>query len=127
MSPHLRPLHWLPIRQHIQFKWCLLIYKVIHFDLPPYFSPYFIPYTCKIAMRCSVPSNMTLDRDIIPFSPSVYKSKVQFNNSFCVSGPCIWNKLLVKVCCAEPYLSLHDSLRVTSSIVLSFLSFIFRC
>ena len=29
MSPHLRSLHWLPVKQRIKFKWCLLIYRVI--------------------------------------------------------------------------------------------------
>ena len=47
MSPHLRSLHWLPVKQRIKFKWCLLIFKTLRFGLPPYFGPYFVPYTCN--------------------------------------------------------------------------------
>ena len=49
MSPHLRVLLWLPVKQFIKFKWCLLIFKTLKFGLLPYFSPYFVPYTCKIS------------------------------------------------------------------------------
>ena len=38
-SPHLRSLHWLPVKQRIKFKWCLLIFKNLKLGLPPYFSP----------------------------------------------------------------------------------------
>lgn len=101
MSPHLKALHWLPIKQRIQFKWGLLIYKVIKLGLPRYFGPYFTPYICKIATRRSVPSKMMLDRDIIPFNRKIHKSKVHFDNNFFVSGPCLWNKFPENVRCAD--------------------------
>ena len=58
MSPLLRLLHWITVKQRIKFKWCLLIFKVLKLGLPPYFSPYFVPNTCKIATRRSVPSRI---------------------------------------------------------------------
>ena len=79
MSPHLRSLHWLPVKQRIKFKWCLIMFKVLKLGLPPYFSPYFVPYTCKIATRRSAPSKNMLNRDIIPFNRNTYKSKSHYD------------------------------------------------
>ena len=49
MSPHLRSLHWLPVKQRMKFKWCLLMFKTLKLGLPPYFSQYFVPY---IQVKC---------------------------------------------------------------------------
>ena len=71
MCPHLRSLHWLPVKQRIKFKWCLLIFKTLKFGLPPYFSPYFVPYTCKIST--SAPSKHILSRDVVHFNRNIHK------------------------------------------------------
>ena len=60
MSPHLRSLHWPPVKQRIRFKWCLLILKILKLGLPPYFSPYFVLYTSKISTGRSTPSKNML-------------------------------------------------------------------
>ena len=31
---HLRSLHWLPVKQRIKFKWCLLMFTILKFELP---------------------------------------------------------------------------------------------
>ena len=93
MSPHLKSLHWLPIRQRIDFKWYLLMYKIIHFGLPPYFNRYFVPYSSPVETRRSVSKKMFLSNDIIPFDRSCHKSKTQYDHCFFVSGPSKWNKL----------------------------------
>ena len=49
ISPHLRSLHGLPVKERITFKWYLLIFKTLKFGLPPYFIPNLIPYTFKIS------------------------------------------------------------------------------
>ena len=103
MSPHLRSLHWLPVKQCIKFKWCLLIFKTLKLGLPPYFSPYFVPYTCKISTRHSARSKNMLNRDVVPFNRNIYKSKLHFDNGFVARGPSVWNSLPEKVRC-------HDSL-----------------
>ena len=41
------------------------IFKTLKLGLPPYFSQYFVPYTCKISTRRSVPSKNMLNPDII--------------------------------------------------------------
>ena len=101
MSPHLKSLHWLPVKQRIKFQWCLLIFKTLKLGLPLYFSQYFVLYTCKISTRPSVPSKNMLNRDVIPFDRNIYKSKLHFENSFAASGPSVWNSLPEKVRCCD--------------------------
>ena len=36
ITPVLRELHWLPVRQRIDFKLAVLVYKVLHGQLPQY-------------------------------------------------------------------------------------------
>ena len=36
MSPHLRLLYWLPVKQHVKFKWFLLIFKTFKLRLTHY-------------------------------------------------------------------------------------------
>ena len=106
MFPHLRTLHWLPMKQRIKFKCCLL-FKVLKLGLPPYFIPYFVPYTGKIATRYSAPSKNMLDRDLIPYNRNTYKSKSHYDYRFTASGPSVWNSLPEYAC---------DSLFVSTSI-----------
>ena len=72
MSPHLRSLHWPPLKQRIKLKWCLLIFKTLKFGLPPYFSSYFVPYTCKISTRRSAPPKNMLNRHVVPFNRNIH-------------------------------------------------------
>ena len=93
MSPHLRSLCWPPVKQRIKFKWCLLIFKVLKLGLSLYFSPYFVPYTCKIETRHSAPSKNMLNRDIITFNRNTHKSKIHYDYCLAASGPSVWNSL----------------------------------
>jgi len=38
ITPVLRELHWLPVRQRIDFKLALLVYKALHGQLPQYLA-----------------------------------------------------------------------------------------
>ena len=101
MSPHLKSLHWLPVKQRIDFKRYLLTYKIINSGLPPYFCPYFVPYSSKVFTRRSVKSKMFLSTEIVPFDCDIHKSKRNFDHSFFVSGPRDWNKLPDNVRCCS--------------------------
>ena len=72
MSPHLKALHWLPIRQRIDFKWFLLIYKFMNTGFPSYFSEYFVPHSSNVTTRRSDHGKMYLNRDIVPFDNEVF-------------------------------------------------------
>ena len=48
-------LHWLPVRQRITFKLCVLAYKCLHGMAPPYLSEFHMP-TLETAENCTVQS-----------------------------------------------------------------------
>ena len=91
ITHHLKELHWLPITQRINFKWCLLIFKQVNYGLPPYFSDSFATYTCDRSTRRSAPENKFLRT--LPFNRSIHKSKRWFDSSFSVAAPSLWNSL----------------------------------
>ena len=91
VSPILKFLHWLPVKQRIIFKTLSLIYKFLTNGKSKYFAPYLSSYTSAVKTRCSNPEKMFLK---VPFcSSSVHKSKVHFNNSFSYDAPKFWNDL----------------------------------
>jgi len=38
ISPVLRQLHWLPVRQHVTFKLAILVFKALHGLAPRYLA-----------------------------------------------------------------------------------------
>ena len=91
ITPHLKSLHWLPVRYRIKFKQCLLIFKYLLISLPPYFSYYLSPYTCSVNTRRSNPVNNYLYT--MTYDYKVHTSKRQFDSSFSVDGTTSWNML----------------------------------
>ena len=45
ITPVLKDLHWLPVRERIQYKILLLTWKSLHDVAPPYLKDLLIPYT----------------------------------------------------------------------------------
>ena len=64
MSPQLRSLHWLPMKQRIKFKWCLLIFKVLSLGSHLTLVHTLCPILVKSTTRRSAPSKNMLNRDI---------------------------------------------------------------
>ena len=115
VSPILKSLHWLPVKQRIIFKNLLLTYKFLTTGKPKYFVPYLSLYTFAVKTRRSNPDKMFLK---VPFySSSVHKSKFHFNKSFSYDAPKLWNKLL------QHYHVSNRDLKPTCFISLSLLSF----
>ena len=95
VSPILKSLHWLPVKQRIIFKTLLLTYKFLTTGKPKYFVPYLSLYTSAVKTRRSNPEKMFLK---VPFySSSVHKSKVHFNKSFSYDAPKLWNDLPLEI------------------------------
>ena len=56
VTPILRQLHWLPVRQRIIFKTAVLVYKCRHGMAPPYLSTYCEPASShggRCHLRCA--------------------------------------------------------------------------
>ena len=83
ITPVLRRLHWLPVRQRITYKILLLTYKALNGMAPKYIAGLLQPYTPTRQLRSS--KNLLV-------TP---KSNLKFygDRSFQVAAPRFWNSL----------------------------------
>ena len=109
ITPVLKSLHWLPVEYRCIFKTATIIYKYLHTSLPKYFSPHISVYTCAANTRHSNPRNKILTTPL--YNKSIFKSKVQFNNSFSYNGPNVWNDLPLAVRTAPSLYSFRRGLK----------------
>ena len=84
ITPVLRILHWLPVRQRITYKILLLTYKALNGMAPRYIADLLQPYTPTKKLR-SFPKNLLV-------TP---KSNLKFygDRYFQVAAPRLWNSL----------------------------------
>ena len=79
----LKELHWLPIKQRIQFKTALLVYKSLHGLTPQYGSDMLTWYSPVRTLRSSNENLLT-----------VKKSRTSYGDrAFSVAAPKLWNSL----------------------------------
>ena len=83
----LAKLHWLPIRQHITFKICVLTYKLLHKQGPKNLQV-MLQYRYRTNSR-NLRSNLDCSLLVIPCT----KCKRFASRSFSVSAPTLWNDL----------------------------------
>ena len=48
ITPALRDLHWLPVRQHISFKLAMIVYKCLHGLAPSYLTDVCTPVSSVV-------------------------------------------------------------------------------
>ena len=84
ITPVLFALHWLPIRQRIQFKLLLLVYRCIHQLAPAYLIDLVVPYVPARSLRSAEQNLLTVKR---------YNLERFGRRSFSVAGPSLWNAL----------------------------------
>ena len=80
MTPVLRDLHWLPVRQHITFKIAVLVDKCQHSMTPQYLQMY-----CEHASTLTT-RHLQSARLIVPRTRTNYGDR-----SFAIQGPLVWN------------------------------------
>ena len=88
VTPLLQQLHWLPIRQRIQFKICLLTFKALNGLAPPYISDLITRYRPARNLRST---HAVLLRQKAP------KLKNTGGRAFSICAPKLWNKLPMDV------------------------------
>jgi Reverse transcriptase (RNA-dependent DNA polymerase) len=101
ITPVLRDLHWLPVRQRIEFKIATLVYKCLHGLAPSYLSDDCV-LVSEISGRRHLRSADTRKLFVPKFSTSTYGAR-----AFAVRGPVTWNNL-------------SDELRLIDTGLLSF-------
>jgi len=84
ITPTLQSLHWLKVRERIEYKVLSLTYNAIQFQQPSYLSELFTVQSNHHKTRSS--STITLKR------PSVVKAAI-VKRSFFHSAPAMWNSL----------------------------------
>ena len=77
-------LHWLPIRQRIQFKLLLLVYRCTHQLAPAYLTDLVVPYVPARSLRSAEQNLLVVKR---------YNLERYWRRSFSVAGPSLWNTL----------------------------------
>ena len=82
-------LHWLPIKQRINFKIATITYKCIYGTAPQYLKDLLIPTPNPRSLR----SSNDRTKLIIPFT----KCKTFAAWSFSIAAPTIWNQLLMSL------------------------------
>ena len=84
ITPVLCSLHWLPVRQRIEFKLLLLVFRAVHHLCPVYLSSLVIPYIPTRTQRSADQQLLTIPR---------YHLERYGRRAFSVAGPTLWNAL----------------------------------
>ena len=84
ITPVLFALHWLPIRQRIQFKLLLLVYRCTYQLDPAYLTDLVVPYVPARSLRSAEQNLLVVKR---------YNLERYGRRSFSVAGPSLWNTL----------------------------------
>ena len=84
MTLALRQLHWLPIRQRIQFKVLTLMHGAVHNRTPRYLSDRIVPHAPSRSLRSATKSLVAVPR---------INLERYGRRSFSCAGPTLWNAL----------------------------------
>ena len=84
ITPVLIDLHWLPVRQRIEFKIATTAFKVLHYQQPFYLAEILPRYTPSRSLRS--PASTTI-------SVPLRKTLMVFSKSFSSVVSNIWNKM----------------------------------
>ena len=82
-SQSLMDLHWLPVRERVQFKILLLIFKVLQNKAPVYLTDLIVRSNSTYSLRSR--NTLTLH---VPRSHNKLNDR-----AFAVAGPTLWNSL----------------------------------
>jgi hypothetical protein len=88
ITPVLRSLHWLPVKQRVQFKIMLLVYKAVTRSAPQ--------YLCDM-IRVNVPNRTLRSNDSLQLYIPFTRSHLVKNSCFSVIGPQLFNCLPMHV------------------------------
>ena len=85
ITPVLRTLHWLPVRQRITFKILLIVYKIVNQIAPPYLCDLLQQYVPKRVLRSATKELLAIPKT---------KTATYGDRAFFLARPKNWNRLL---------------------------------
>lgn len=92
ITPVLKSLHWLPIRERIVFKILVLVFKCLHGQCPVYIKDFLSVHVSQRPLRDV--SSFTFD---VPFTRSAFINNTAFN----FYAPTLWNNLPLNIRCTQ--------------------------
>lgn len=87
ITPILKSLHWLPVRERIEFKIACIIYKCLHDLAPAYLCELIERYIPNRSLRSQWSQKL-----IVPVCKLVTCEK-----AFFFGGPKVWNAVLINI------------------------------
>lgn len=95
ITPVLKNLHWLPIKERIYFKIAVLTYKSLHQMAPGYLSAMIRP----VAQSSHLSRNRSAVRgDLLGYN---WNTVSYGQRGYQYSSPCVWNNLPASIRCAD--------------------------
>jgi Reverse transcriptase (RNA-dependent DNA polymerase)/Endonuclease/Exonuclease/phosphatase family len=101
ISPTLKKLHWLPIRQRIKFKIASLTFKTLNFKQPSYLTELIKVQDYPRNLRSSNKRQL-----LVPFIKTA-----QGRRAFSYAAPTIWNSLPLSLRFCQSITSFHSGLK----------------
>ena len=80
ITPHLRELHWLPVKYRIEFKILLMVFKSLNGKSPQY-------------INCLISDLWGTRFDNLKLTIPPFRLLRTGGRAFCVSAPTLWNQL----------------------------------
>jgi len=102
ITPVLRRLHWLPIRQRVEFKVLLLAFKALNNQAPSYIRDLLTIRETKRTLRSS-------DKQCLV--EPIYRLESYGVHAFSCSAPRLWNRLPDSIRAARTSSSFKDRLK----------------
>ena len=87
ITPHLRDLHWLPVRSRIKYKILVTPYRALHNEAPAYISEMLTPYIPPRTLRSTNTSLLT-----VPTTHTKHGDR-----AFSCAAPRLWNELSISI------------------------------
>ena len=83
IQPSLKRLHWLPIRQRVDFKFALLTYSIRYSGEPQHLNSLLMDYKPTRSLRSAEEHLLVVPRTTLSST----------SRAFCVPAPILWNNL----------------------------------
>jgi hypothetical protein len=82
----LQTLHWLPIKQRIDYKLATVVYKLRQTGTPSYLSDFIVDYQPSRTLRST-------DKQLLCEQAGPIRKLAMSSKAFSISGPFVWNSL----------------------------------
>jgi len=98
----LRDRHWLPVKQRVEYKLCMMVHCCLYGDAPSYLADLITPSAAATGLRSVASSSVAVPRTISSLG----------DRSFAAAGPRAWNKLPPPLRCVSSPAAFKRQLKI---------------